>query len=350
MNLASLPQRALNRMGLDWRLGAINPTVELYFSGPLADLIGRRASPRRGRPIQQVGPHVFICGSIAVIVRYAQPSELSILRRGSFSQVYYVLDDLVNGLEGDCSLPEAYRRRLMTFAANRLPRILDLATVLIVPNTSVAAGFGDFPVEILQPAAMRVCEDFSHFDQRGNEPIEVLLSGSSSHAGDIEMIAPGVLRALRRNPRLRVSSFLGELAPRSLRSQPSFKNYPHLSWPRFRRILQNRHFHIAAAPYRDTPFNGARSISKILDHGAFGAAGLYSDRAPHNRYVRHMDTGFLMADDHYDWSEAILDLAGRMRQTRKLAMRGARLANELGDRHRVRQFWLSKLAPDGLTT
>ena len=297
MNLASLPQRALNRMGLDWRLGAVNPTVELYFSGPLADLIAGRLGPRTKRPIQQVGPHVFISGSTAVIVRYAQTSELNFLRGRAFSQVYYVLDDLVSGLEMDSSLPEIYRRRLMAFAANRLPKILELATVLIVPNAGVASGFGNFPVEILQPAAVGVCNDFSHFDQRGGGPIDVLLSGSRSHAGDIEMIAPGVLRSLKRNQRLRVTSFLGELAPRSLKNHSAIRNHPQLPWPRFRRLLERRRFHIAAAPYKDTPFNGARSISKILDHGALGAAGLYSNRAPHSRYVSHLDTGVLMADD-----------------------------------------------------
>jgi hypothetical protein len=343
MNLASLPQAALNRMGLDWRLGAINPTVELYFSGPLADLISVRVGPRSSRPIQQVGPHVFTSGSTAVIVRYAQPSELSFLHRRSFSQVYYVLDDLVCGLESDRSLPEAYRRRLMAFAANRLPIILDLATVLIVPNAVVATGFGSFPVEILQPAAVRVCDDFSHFDQRADGPVDVLLSGSRSHTADIEMIAPGVLRALRRNQRLRVTTYLGELAPRSLRNHPAIKNHPQLPWPKFRQILQRRRFHVAAAPYRDTPFNGARSISKILDHGAFGAAGLYSNRAPHSRYVMHLETGFLMPDDSYDWSEVILELASTPRKARKLATRGAALARELGDQRRVRQFWLSRL-------
>src|SRR5438477_10051893 len=225
MNLASLPQRALNRIGLDWRVGAVNPTVELYFSGPLADLIATKLGPRTARPIQQVGPHVFTCGSTAVIIRYAKKSELHFLQQRSFSQVYYVLDDLVSGLEMDSSLPEVYRRRLMAFAVNRLPRILDLATALIVPNAGVAAEFGKFPVEILQPAAVGVCNDFSHFDQRTDGSIDVLLSGSRSHAGDIEMIAPGIIRALKRNQRLRITSFLGELAPHSLRNHSAVRNF-----------------------------------------------------------------------------------------------------------------------------
>jgi len=170
-----------------------------------------------------------------------------------------------------------------------------------------------------------------------------LLSGSRSHAGDIEMIAPGIVKALRRNQRLRVTSFLGELAPRSLRNHAGVRNHPQLPWPKFRRFLERQRFHVAAAPYRDTRFNGARSISKILDHGALGAAGLYSNRAPHSRYISHLETGFLMTDDSYDWCEAVLELAGRPRQARKLAARGAALAGELGDRRRVRQFWLARL-------
>src|SRR4029078_12998786 len=142
-------------------LGAVSPTVELYFSGPLADLITAGTGPRHSRPIRPIGPPVFTrgstrrmnrqcctCGSMAVIIRYAQNSEINFLRRNSFSQVYYVLDDLMSGLESDRSLPEPYRRTLTAFAASRLPAILDLATVLIVPNTVVASGFGNYPIEI----------------------------------------------------------------------------------------------------------------------------------------------------------------------------------------------------------
>jgi hypothetical protein len=331
-------------MGLDWRLGAVNPTVELYFSGPLRDLISAGGGPTWKRPIQQVGPHVFVCGSHAVIVRYAQNSELKFLRRRSFSKVYYVLDDLMSGFETDDSLPEGYRRRLAAFAANRLPQILDLANVLIVPNTLVTKGLSRYPVEILEPAAVRVCDDFSHFELGPDSAVTVLLSGSRSHASDIDMIAPGVLRAVKRNSKLRFTSFLGDLAPRCFKSHPSIRNHQQLPWPVFRRFMQKKRFHVAAAPYRDTPFNGARSISKILDHAAFGAAGLYSNRAPHNRYVSHRETGFLVPDDHYDWSEAILELAARPRQAVKLAARGAALARELGDRKRVRRFWIERFA------
>src|SRR3954447_6021298 len=211
MNLASLPQRALNRMGLDWRLGAVNPTVELYFAGPLSNLIAAGGGPSWKRPIQQVGPHLFVCGSSAVLVRYAQKAELKFLGRRRFSKVYYILDDLMSGFETDTSLPDAYRRRLASFATNRLPSILEFATTLIVPNPMVASGLGRYPVEILEPAAIRVCDDFSHFEQGNQTPLTVLLSGSGSHAADMEMIAPGVLRAIRRNPRLQFTSFLGDL-------------------------------------------------------------------------------------------------------------------------------------------
>jgi hypothetical protein len=341
MNFASLQRRALKRIGFDWRLGATNPTVDLYFREPLADLIA--VAPRSGKPIRQIGPNLFVCHATAVLVRYAKPFELNFILRRSFERVFYVLDDRLSGIEADESLPAPYRQRLAEFSANYLPTILSLATNLIVPNAAVAAGLWDYPIEILEPASAGVCENFSHFDLDQTGAIHVLLSGSRSHTGDIEMIAPGIVRALKKNHRLRVTSFLGDNAPRLLRNHAHVRNRPQLPWQHFRRFLRSKRFHIATAPYRNTPFNAARSISKILDHGAIGAAGLYSNRAPHNRYVGHDYTGFLMSDDAYDWSEAVLELAGRFDKMRRIATNGAALARELGDHQRVREFWLNRL-------
>src|SRR3954451_22919283 len=169
-------------MGLDWRLGAVNPTVDLYFAGPLSNLIAAGGGPSWKRPIQQVGPHLFVCGSSAVLVRYAQKAELKFLGRRGLSKVYYILDDLMSGFEADTSLPDAYRRRLASFATNRLPAILDLATTLIVANVTVASGLDRYTIEILELAAIRVCDDFSHFEQANQSQLKVLLSGSRSHA------------------------------------------------------------------------------------------------------------------------------------------------------------------------
>lgn len=343
MNFAALPHMALSHLGLDWRIGATNPSVDLYFSGALGDLIAAGPGPRAARPIRQIGPHLFVCGDTAVIVRYAQPREIEFIRQRRFTRVYYVLDDLLLGIEGDQSLPAGYRHRLAAFASGRLPRILDLATTVVVPNAAVASGLRDRHIEILQPAGVSVCQDFSHFDYPAWKPINLLLSGSRSHAADIEMIAPAVAKAARKNPRLRVTSFLGDHAPRVLRALPDARHRPQMPWLQFRRILQNVRFHIACAPYRDTPFNGARSFNKILDHGAFGAAGLYSNREPHSQYIDHERTGFLLRDDEQDWTEGILSLADRLSHAADFARNGARLARKLGDRRRVRRFWTERL-------
>jgi len=343
MNFAALPHMALSHLGLDWRIGATNPSVELYFSSALSDLIATGPGPRGGRPIRQIGPHLFVCGNTAVIVRYAQPREIEFIRQRRFDRVYYVLDDLLLGVEGDQSLPPGYRQRLAAFATARLPRILELATTIVVPNAAVAAGLPERQVEVLQPSGISICEDFSHFENPAWKPINLLLSGSRSHAADIEMIAPAVAKAVRKNPRIRVTSFLGDHAPKILRGLPDARHRPQLPWLQFRRVLQHVRFHIACAPYRDTPFNGARSFSKILDHGAFGAAGLYSNREPHSQYIDHARTGLLLRDDEQDWTDAILSLADKLSHAADFAKSGSRLARKLGDRRRVRRYWTERL-------
>lgn len=100
---------------------------------------------------------------------------------------------------------------------------------------------------------------------------------------------------------------------------------------------------MALAPYRDTPFNRARSCNKILDHAAFGAAGLYSARPPLAGYVKDGAEGLLLGDEPQQWINAIEELLAATDVMRNLAGAGAQLAQKLGAPARSRAFWLNLL-------
>ena len=59
------------------------PSISLYFTDPLADLIGS-GGEHPERPIQRLSRTVFACGDKAVVVRYAHKRDLAVLRSRRF--------------------------------------------------------------------------------------------------------------------------------------------------------------------------------------------------------------------------------------------------------------------------
>lgn len=148
---------------------------------------------------------------------------------------------------------------------------------------------------------------------------------------------------MKQRPDARLTTFLNGHAPRSLRMLPNAIHLPMMEWTRYRAFVAENRFHVAIAPALDTPFNRARSISKLHDHAAFGAAGVYSHQQPFDRIVANGKSGLLLSNEPHEWRDTLLELASRRDKTLKLADGGQVLSQTLGDMRRVRNFWLREL-------
>lgn len=72
------------------------------------------------------------------------------------------------------------------------------------------------------------------------------------------------------------TTFWNGHTPRCLRNLPNAIHLPMMEWEQLSGLVAENRFHAAIAPALDTPFNRARSISKLHDHAAYGAAGIYT--------------------------------------------------------------------------
>jgi hypothetical protein len=324
------------------RLRAEIPTVEFYFVAGLCDLIGA-AEDGTEKPIVRLGPHTFARGAHLVVVRYANADELTLLRR-PWRSVHYVLDDMLPVARACRELPADYRARLGSFADNVLPRILALRPQIVAPSRAILDLFPDYEGVLLDPACALsppAPERFAHHD--GRAPRRLAFLATRSHAaslGLLEAIADGLAARL---PGARITVFLGRHLPRNLQRHPAIENRAALAWPAFRRLLHSERFHIGLGLLPDTPFNRGRSITKLLDHAAVGAAGLYSARPPFSSVVREGADGRLLADDPHAWCEAIAQLCRDPDAACRLARAGYALARARGDPARLRAFWLPRL-------
>lgn len=314
------------------------PSISLYFSDPLADLIcphGRDPT----RPIHRLSRTVFACGRSAIVVRYAAPRELAGLR--GFERVYLLIDDDLESLREGDGLPADYRRRLMAYRDGPFRRLMELVTHVVAPSDNILEFYRRKRVLRLDPAQ---CHQPAGLVHHGiPRPFDIVFAATRSHLSDFAHIAPAVAEVLRLRPDIRLTTFLNGHAPRCLRMLPNAIHLPMMDWGRYRAFVAENRFHVAVAPALDTPFNRARSISKLHDHAAFGAAGLYSRQQPFDRIVAHNISGLLLSNDPGQWRDAILHLHERRDHALRLAAGGQVLSQTIGDMRRVRHFWLKEL-------
>lgn len=316
------------------------PTISLYFTDPLADLISNGADHPE-RPIRRLSRTVFGCGTTAIVVRYALKRDLQVLRTGGFERVFLLIDDDLETLEDSEGLPQDYRQKLIGYRDGPFRRLLEMVTDVVAPSENILRAYHRKRAIQLDPAQCHQAAALIHHQQL--RPFDIVFAATRSHLHDLGHIAHALADVLTRRPDARLTTFLNGHAPRSLRNLPNAIHLPMMEWNRYRAFVAENRFHVAIAPALDTPFNRARSISKLHDHAAYGAAGIYSAQQPFDRIVTHNKSGLLVSNEPDEWRDALLSLAEHRDKTLRIAAGGQVLSQTLGDMRRVRQFWLREL-------
>ncbi len=313
------------------------PTADLYLHVPMRAFIADGQRPFRKRPIVRLGPHLYAGKGRAVLVRYATRAELWRLARMRPERCAWLIDDNLWALEEDAALPEDYRARLLRFRERMVPRILSMCDTVIAPNEKILKHFPRHHTALVHPSSVHVCRDLSHFDEP--RMIEAVFAGTRSHLPDLAVIADALRALVESQPRLRLTTFLGQHVPQALQGHERIVNLPPMPWERYREEMRTRRFHLGIAVFRDTLFNRSRSVNKILDHAAFGAAGVYTDAPPFAPVVTNGENGVLVAPGA-DLLSTLGVLLENVSGLRKLAEGGVALASRLGDPAHNRAFWM----------
>lgn len=323
---------------------ALIPTSDYYFTASMRGLIAGWGDLGSSAPVRRVGPYTFRAGGRAVILRYVTPWELNRLRRKRPDVLYYVIDDLIRDKAALCALPRDYAARLARFSQGPLNAILDLDPVVLAPTEAVLSQFPQHRTGPLPPCAtVAPSESMTHFQDFRRAPRLVFL-GTRAHADDFDFLRPAFEHLAKKYPEIRLTSFLGAATPAAIARLPISDGRRPLAWPSFKRMLARERFHIALAPRRDTPFNRARSRTKILEHAAVGAAGIYSRSSTFETTIVHGENGLLIGDDWRDWAGAVDRLINEHIVAEAIARAGVETALEIGNPAVQRRFWRVALA------
>ncbi len=317
------------------------PTHDIYFRHPLRHLIREDICDRGERPIRRLSNNCFATDQELVIIRYLEKRELVRISRRQWSKVFYVIDDDLANLEMDFSVPEDYRKRLLDFKRSMLPEILKIADVIVAPNQAILNGYPNHSGLHLDPCHISLCPDLSHFDKY--ETVRILFPGTRSHLGDLEFLADTLRGICEDIPHVQLVTYLGENAPSSLRGVENIQNRKPRTWQNYKKEQSRERFHISLVPTLDTPFNRARSINKLFDCAAVGAAGIYSEAGPLAELIQNGVDGLLIENSPKAWDASVRVLISERDRTKRLAQKGLVCAGECGSLRKVQDFWTSRI-------
>ncbi len=318
----------------------VSPSVSMYFSDPLADLIDDDES-YSGKPIQQLSPSLYVCGSKAVVIRHTSREELKILRQGKFERIYLLIDDDLDCLGDADGLPADYRARLMSYREGPFRNLRELVTDVVAPSERILKSYRRKRTLRLEPAQCHALPGLDHHEAQGT--LNIVFAGTRAHIFDFQHVAPAFADVLRSHANVRLTTFLQGHVPKELRRLPNTVHMQPMGWQQYRRFVGANKFHIAVAPALPTAFNHARSISKLHDHAALGAAGIYTSQAPFDQIVSHGRTGLLLGNNPQEWRDTLSGLVGERETVRRVARGGQLLSEALGNMNRVRAFWADEL-------
>jgi len=311
-----------------------SPTADLYFRNACGDFLDAGVS--------RLAPTVFASPSACLVMRHG----LGALRLPRGRNLIYMVDDEIEAGVDDASLPFLYRQKLrfVDRAAGR--RIGPRAAAMVVSSPTLRPRHAPgVQTRLLHPYWSEPLAGLAHFESvlRGEGWIEMAFLGSSVHRSDLDFLWPVIGAILAGHPRARFHLPSRHRVPGNLAGHPRVLRIPGATWAVYRAGLAGRRFHLALYPLMETPFNHARSINKLIEHGVVGAAAIYSRNWSEAWRATQSGAGLVLRNRREDWHAAIGRLIARPEALRDIAAGTAGLAARLNRPDAQRRLWAELL-------
>lgn len=260
--------------------------------------------------------------AIPLFVRCGDPSLrlwIELLHRARHPYLYYI-DDNFWELQDESAVGRYYRdpdvRQTLEFAVSHADQVLTNSEIL----ASYLQRFG---------SRVRVLPAFFDFGliegciPQHTPELRIGFAGSATRTDDLELIRPVIQTVLDRIPNA-VFEFCGAM-PRDVQQGQRIRFFGHTSsYADFVRFQAERNWSIGMAPLCDHPANRAKTNNKYREYAACGIPGVYSDMPPYQGSVEPGITGLLADPSSEAWLSAIMMLAHRPDERKRIALQAER--------------------------
>ncbi len=306
-----------------------SPTADLYFANACGDWLSSGL-------VERHAPTVFTSASTRLVIRHDARSG----RNSRRARTIYLLDDAID-LEGaDAALSRYWRFKLDHVERAAADVFLPDAAAVVVSSAPLAAMIRarvpGADIRVLHPYWSEPMSTLSH---HARPKCTIAYLGSQTHGPDIAPLVPALVQFLDATPEAELLMAGGHEQIGALARHPQVRALGPMPWARYRRALGGLGVHIALYPLNDTPFNAARSLNKLIEHGVAGAAGLYAASWSGAAMAEDAGAGMALPADPAAWIAALGGMVADRARTRQMAAAGGVLAATINDAAAQRTIW-----------
>lgn len=317
------------------------PTAELYFKNSL----GSQIDWKHGQgAISGLGANSFVSDDALVIFRQESPAIVNYAVRQKQRRLIYFIDDDIQAGLNDEWLSDSYKKRLKRQYENSFVPLMGAADAIVTSTKRLAELVSDkVPTFTMNPYWSQSLSPFHTSELGHRKPgIKIVFLGARSHSSDLDLIVPAIAEVLSRWRNVEFYSFVK--TPVLDAFLPQTKILRMRSWAAYKRMVESLRFDIALYPLRDTPFNQARSVNKLIEHSIVGAIGIYSKEWINSSLVADAKNGFLANNSHEGWVEAIENALMQQDCWARIYDRSRQLSQELNNPDEQRVIWQQLLS------
>ncbi|ADN74652.1 conserved hypothetical protein [Ferrimonas balearica DSM 9799] len=286
-----------NKIERTWVVSELNtPTMDYYFRSRQHRF--RRYQELCSRQLPEKGHPLWTAANARVILSRNVPLRwlhaLNALSVKPASIVWFIDDD-IPGAHQDKSLPDDYRKRLSKWYTQAYPLLQSLCTEVWVSTRYLAEKYALPDQSVLPPLQL---------SSPCNSMVKCFYHGSSSHTLEWAFIHQFVTAVQARYPNTWFELIGDHSLKRRFKGVPRVTIIHPLDWQNYQALIQSRRMDIGLVPLYDSPFNRARSHTKMLDIHRQGAIGIYGSRFPLANRIKDEEAGVVCEDGLDNWLHA----------------------------------------------
>ena len=280
------------------------PTTQIYLKKHLAVRFGeevRYVDALRTLPQQ----HTLTENTLIVIVRHAPLNWLHWLKhkQRQLAGIVFFMDDDIPSVLRAPEIPFRYAMKTAWRYARSRCLLSRICTEVWLSTPELIQRYADSFPQLHEPEYVAT--------QLPDKTTAVYFyHGTWAHQREIEWLVPIVRQVQQAVPHAWFEIFGTDRVRHLFRGIPRVRVVHPMPWIDYLAYADTVTYQIGLAPCFDTPFNRARSHSKLFDITRLGAAGIYSNVTPYAEKIIHGKIGFLCANDKEKWVVTISQLLG----------------------------------------
>ncbi len=215
--------------------------------------------------------------ALVIIVRYLTPAWKKYLEqaRDQISALAYFMDDDIPDTTASRGLPLKYRFKLARYGAWQFNWLMKQRAQLWVSTEFLKNKYAPYQPIQLTPQQIPI----------PTVRYRVFYHATASHRAEIEWLHPVMAAVLEKEPRIDFEIIGDHQTHKLYRKLPRTTVVNPMSWGAYQHFIAQPGRHLGLAPYIKSPFNAARSYTKVFDIQRAGARGIYAEDGPWGRQL-----------------------------------------------------------------